>query len=92
MKTIYKIFEVKDGDGKWFEKYDVSDNFPMEYPYIESAPSLDLINPQYIFGTGWVEDDEAVLDSLKKENADLKNRLDMAESAVLDLADMLLTK
>lgn len=91
MKTIYKIFEVKDGDGKWFEKYDVSDNFPMEYPYIKLAPPTDLINPRYIFGTGWVEDDDALLASLKQENNDLKSRLDMAEGALLDLADRILT-
>lgn len=92
MKVIFKVFDSKNEAGRWYEKFDVSDNLSIEYPYIEQAPPEDLINPHYIFGTGWVEDDEAVLDSLKKENADLKNRLDMAESAVLDLADMLLTK
>ncbi|MEG2326576.1 MAG: hypothetical protein RSB63_10775 [Enterococcus sp.] len=91
MKTIYKIFEVKDGDGKWFEKYDVSDNFPMEYPYIKLAPPTDLINPRYIFGTGWVEDEEALLEGLKQENKELKDRLNMTEGALLDLADQLLS-
>lgn len=85
MKVIFKVFDSKNEAGRWYEKFDVSDNFSVEYPYIEQAPPEALINPHYIFGTGWVEDDEAVLDSLK-------NRLDMAESAVLDLADMLLTK
>lgn len=92
MKTIYLIYDAKQPDGSWFKKFEVPDSLDLPHNYIDIDPPENLINPRFIFGTGWVEDDEAVLDSLKKENADLKNRLDMTESALLDLADMLLTR
>ncbi|MDT2614709.1 hypothetical protein, partial [Enterococcus dongliensis] len=82
MKTLYKIFDNKNETGKWFEKYDVSSNFPVDYPYIDITPPDDLINPKFIFGTGWVEDDEALLEGLKQENKELKDRLNMTEGAL----------
>lgn len=91
MKTAIKVLDIKNTDGKWYEKYDVSDKFPFEYPYIEQAPPESMFNPRYLFGTGWVEDDEALLASLKKENTELKSRLEMSEGAILDLADQILS-
>ena len=90
MKTIFKVLDVKNEDGRWYETYQVSDDFPFEYPYIMEKPPESLYNPRYVFGIGWVEDDEALVESLKQENEELRQRLDMSDEALLELADMVL--
>lgn len=91
LKNIYQIFDAKQPDGTWFKKYEVPKDLDLPYNYIDINPPENLIHPRFIFGTGWVEDDDAVVDNLKKENKELKDRLNMTEGALLDLADQLLS-
>lgn len=90
MKNIYQIFDAKQSDGNWFKKYEVPESLDLPSGYVDIDPPENLVNPRFIFGTGWVEDDDALLASLKQENAELKSRLDMSEGAILDLADQIL--
>lgn len=92
MKTIYLIYDAKQPDGAWFKAYEVPDELTLPYGYIDVAPPSELVNPRYVYGQGWVEDDSAAMESLEKENAELKSRIEMAEGALLDLADMILTR
>lgn len=91
MKTIYQIFDAKQSDGSWFRKYEVPEGVDLPPSYTDIAPPQELINPRFIFGKGWVEDEEALLEGLKQENKELKDRLNMTEGALLDLADQLLS-
>ena len=91
MKNIYQIFDVKQPDGKWFKKFEVPAELDLPPGYVDTDPPTDLLNPRYIFGTGWIEDNDSLMDSLKKENKELKDRLNMTEGALLDLADQLLS-
>ena len=92
MKTIYLIYDAKQPDGTWFKAYEVPEELTLPYGYIDVAPPSELVNPRYVYGQGWVEDDSAAVESLEKENAELKARIEMAEGALLDLADMILTR
>lgn len=92
MKTIYLIYDAKQPDGTWFKAYEVPEELTLPYGHIDVAPPSELVNPRYVYGQGWVEDDSAAMESLEKENAELKARIEMAEGALLDLADMILTR
>lgn len=90
MKNIYQIFDVKQPNGTWFKKFVVPDELDLPHNYVSIDPPETLKNPRYIFGTGWVEDDEGLIEMLKQENEELRQRMDMSDEALLELADMVL--
>ena len=87
MKTIYLIYDAKQPDGAWFKAYEVPEELTLPYGYIDVAPPSELVNPRYVYGKGWVEDESALVDKLTKENADLHDRLEIAEGAIIEIAN-----
>ena len=87
MKTIYLIYDAKQPDGTWFKAYEVPEELTLPYGYIDVAPPSELVNPRYAYGKGWVEDESALVDKLTKENADLHDRLEIAEGAIIEIAN-----
>ena len=92
MKEIYQFFDGPQGDGRWYKEWMIPADFPTPYGYTEEPIPEGMVVPKYILGIGWVEDDSAAMKSLENENEELKSRIAMAEGAILDLADMILSR
>lgn len=91
---VYKKLYQKNEKGSFYEVFELPEG--MEIPngdYVVLAPPRELKYPRwdFEFNTGWCEDKDSVITDLANENSDLKVRLDMTESALLDLADQLLS-
>lgn len=82
LKKLYQLFEARQPDGKWYKEWWVEEDFPDQYMFVSEEPPDGFENPKYIMGTGWAEDDDVLLVSLKKENEDLKERLELVEKFV----------
>lgn len=92
MKTMYKILDAPV-NGKWYEAYEVADDFPDVYGWTHIPPAEDMRFPRWdAMLQNWVEDQESLIADLRTENDALKGRLDMTEGALLELANMVLTK
>lgn len=90
---IYKILDIKNESGKWVEEYEVPENFPIESGWTSISPSESLKFPKWEYTTGnWVEDKDSVISSLTIDNGKLQDRIDTLEGAILDLADMTLSR
>lgn len=90
---IYKILDLKNSHGKWLEEYEVPENFPVENGWTTVVPDSSLKFPKWDYMSGsWIEDKDSVIDSLKLVNGELTDRINMTENALLDLADMILSK
>lgn len=92
MKNIYQIFDTKQLDGAWFKKFEVPDDLDLPSGYVGYDPPENLINPRFIFGKGWVEDKDSIIEELAKKNKELQERQIMSEEALLELAGMILTR
>lgn len=92
MKTIYLIYDAKQPDGTWFKAYEVPEELTLPYGYIDVAPPSELVNPRYVYGQGWVEDKDALIEELIQKNKELQDRQIMSEEALLELANMILTR
>lgn len=91
MKNIYQVFDTKQPDGSWFKKFVVPDELDLPHNYVSIDPPSNLSNPRFKYDEGWVEDDEALITSLKQENEELRQRIDISDEALLELADMVLS-
>lgn len=92
---VYKKLYQKNEEGLFYEVFELPEG--MDVPngdYTTLAPPDNLKYPKwdFDFGTGWVEDKDSVIADLTAENKELQERIDMNESALLDLADMVLTR
>lgn len=92
---VYKKLYQKNEEGLFYEVFELPEG--MDVPngdYTTLAPPDNLKYPKWDFdyGTGWVEDKDSVIADLTAENKELQERIDMNESALLDLADMVLTR
>lgn len=92
---VYKKLYQKNEEGLFYEVFELPEG--MDVPngdYTTLAPPASLKYPKWDFdyGTGWVEDKDSVIADLTAENKELLERIDMNESALLDLADMVLTR
>lgn len=92
---VYKKLYQKNEEGLFYEVFELPEG--MDVPngdYTTMAPPASLKYPKWDFdyGTGWVEDKDSVIADLTAENKELLERIDMNESALLDLADMVLTR
>lgn len=87
MKKIYQVYDGRQPDGSWYKVFEVPEEMSLPHGYIDVAPPDDLINPKFIFGEGWIEDESALVDKLTKENADLHDRLEIAEGAIIEIAN-----
>lgn len=82
-KMLYQIYDAKQPDGKWYKEWpNIPSEFPTPYAFTDQPIPEGLQNPKFIWGTGWVEDDDVLIVSLKKENEDLKERLELVEEFV----------
>lgn len=90
MYKVYKILSTKNRQGKWYEEYEVPIGLPVPPDCITTIIPEGLTNPKYDFATAkWIEDPEALIDSLKKENAELKQKIELNEMALVDAISML---
>lgn len=93
MKVIYKILDDKNESGQWFEAYEVADDFPATYGFTTVAPPESMRYPKWEPGLNqWVEDKDALIEELIRENKELQDRQIMSEEALLELANMILTR
>lgn len=97
---VYQPLEQKDSStGLWYKEWDLPEGFPLSNDMTLIAPDSTLVHPKWDNSLGvWVEDEDFIailIERNEKLSADLKSatdRVDMAESALLDLADMILTR
>lgn len=93
MKIVYKLLDDKNDKGQWFEAYEVADDFPNLYGFAPIAPPEDMLFPKWDQGSlKWIEDKDSIIEALKTENAELVSRVEVSEGAILDLADMILSR
>ena len=92
---VYKKLYQKNADGKFYEEYDLPDGLDVpngDYTTVAPPDTLKYPKWDFEFGTGWVEDKDSIIADLTAENNQLTSRVDMAEGALLDLADMMLSR
>lgn len=90
MYTVYKILTVKNEKGNWYEKYEIPIGIPVPPDCVVTPIPESLKNPKYDFAKDeWVEDQEALIESLKKENKELKQKVELNELALMDAINML---
>jgi hypothetical protein len=93
MITVYLPLDQKGEDGKFYKEFEVPEGVPMGDNIVYVGPAEDLLFPRYDYTQGiWVEDKDSIISALKTENAELTSRVDMTEGALLDLADMILSR
>lgn len=93
MKKIYKILDDKNESSQWFEAYEVAEDFPAVYGWTTIAPPESMRYPKWEPGLNqWIEDKDSIIEALKTENAELVSRVEVSEGAILDLADMILSR
>ncbi|MDT2783153.1 hypothetical protein P7G87_00430 [Enterococcus asini] len=88
---VYKKLYQKNEEGLFYEVFELPEG--MDVPngdYTTVAPPASLKYPKWDFdyGTGWVEDKDSVLADLSAENATLKERLELSEAALIELATL----
>ena len=97
---IYRVYTQKT-DGAWFKEFEVPDDFEFTPGSYTSVPlPKDMRFPRFDWGlNAWVEDKDDIIMSLKEENNKLSSdletavsRVNVTESALLDLADMILSR
>ena len=99
MKTVFKPLEPFG-----FEQIIVNDNEEILEGFTEVEPPVPSWKPVFDFKKNkWVEtatddekeglavDDPTEIDELKRENEELRQRVDMSDEALLELADMVLS-
>lgn len=78
---IYQILSTKNAAGKWYETFNVPDNFPPTEGYTTVAPPDNLRYPRWQYGTGWVEDKDSLIAALSAD-------LEVANNSIMDLMEM----
>lgn len=90
MYTVYKILSIKNEKGNWYEVYEIPNGIPVPPDCVVTPIPESLKNPKYDFVKDeWVEDTEALIESLKKENKELKQKVELNELALMDAINML---
>ena len=97
---VYQPLNQKDSStGLWYKEWNLPEGFPLPNDVTLLAPDSTLVHPKWDNSLGaWVEDEDFIailIERNEKLSADLKiatDRVDMTESALLNLADMILTK
>ena len=91
---VYQPLQQKDLEtGLWYKEWDIPEGFPIAEGLILVAPDASLHYPKWDSVTGfWIEDTDSIIEYLKSENNQLIDRINMTESALLDLADMILSR
>lgn len=81
MKKVYKILTTPI-DGKWYQEFDVPDNFPVEYGWTTIAPPDNIRFPVFDDVLKiWVEDKDQLIDALSAD-------LEVANNSIMDLMEM----
>lgn len=78
---IYQILSTKNADGKWYETFEVPDNMPPLDGYTTVAPPESMRFPRFVYGTGWVEDKDQLIEALSAD-------LEVANNSIMDLMEM----
>lgn len=90
MYTVYKILSTKNTQGKWYEEYEIPVGIPVPPDCVTTSIPKELLSPKYDFVTGaWVEDQEALISNLQRENKELKQKVEFNELALMDAINML---
>lgn len=92
---VYKKLYQKNEAGLFYEVFELPEGLDVpngDYTTVAPPDSLKYPKWDFEFGTGWVDDKDSVIADLTTENAVLVSRVDMAEGALLDLADMILSR
>ena len=95
MKTIYYPLTEKDPEtGLFYQVFQIPDEMAAPAGYMEIAPPEGMKYARWDFLTNkrWYSDPDSIIADLTAENKELLERIDMNESALLDLADMVLTR
>ena len=80
-------------DDKWYEIFEVPDDIPLSPDWVIVPPPEEYKYPKFDYiDMQWHEDKDKVLAELATENKTLKARLEMSEGAILDLAEMLVSR
>lgn len=103
-KTVYWYYDEPDDTGKYYSPMVVPDNYLVQPPVTNTPIPDSIINdstvtPKYNFGTGqWVGValDEAngtneTIATLQTALVDMQTQVDLANSAILEMADMSLS-
>ena len=92
---VYKKLYQKNENGKFYEEYDLPDGLDVpngDYTTIAPPDTLKYPKWDFGFGTGWVEDKDSIIADLQKRNEELQERQIMSEEALLEIANMILTR
>ena len=92
---VYKKLYKKNDSGRFYEEYDLPDGLDVpngDYTTMDPPDSLKYPKWDFEFGTGWVEDKDSIIADLQMRNEELQERQIMSEEALLELANMILTK
>lgn len=92
---VYKKLYQKNADGKFYEEYDLPDGLDVpngDYTTVAPPDTLKYPKWDFDFGTGWVEDKDSIITDLQMRNEELQERQIMSEEALLEIANMILTK
>lgn len=92
---VYKKLYQKNADGKFYEEYALPDGLDVpngDYTTVAPPDTLKYPKWDFDFGTGWVEDKDSIIADLQKRNEELQERQIMSEEALLEIANMILTR
>ena len=92
---VYKKLYQKNADGKFYEEFDLPDGLDVpngDYTTVAPPDTLKYPKWDFEFGTGWVEDKDSIIADLQKRNEELQERQIMSEEALLEIANMILTR
>lgn len=92
---VYKKLYQKNKDGKFYEEYELPAGLDVpngDYTTVAPPDTLKYPKWDFEFGTGWVEDKDSIITDLQMRNEELQERQIMSEEALLEIANMILTK
>lgn len=90
MITVY-IPLTKFTDGKWYQTFEIPENMPLSPDWVIAPPPEEYKYPKFDYiDMQWHEDKDRVITELTTENAELRQRLEMTEGAVIELARMVI--
>ena len=79
MSKVYVPLAQKGEDGKFYKEFEVPDGLPLGGNVVYVAPPEELLFPRWDASQGrWIEDKDAIIESLK-------GRINLLDDTILDL-------
>lgn len=91
MKTIYYPLTEKDPEtGLFYQVFQIPEEMAAPAGYMEIAPPEGMKYARWDFLTNkrWYSDPDSIIADLTAENAALKERLELSEAALIELATL----